>query len=246
MCGITARAGTDGAVVELLCGLETLECRGFDATGVALRTGDGIAVRDCAGRPTDLAGVLDDADGDGVAIGHTRWSPAASRADDHVSTSVRPPTDCAGEVAVVVDGRIANAEHLRHDLVARGHDLDAEDGVVAHLVEEGVEAGDPPATALRTVLERLEGTFALLLLVANRDAVYAARSGSPLSLGVADDGYVLASAVPAFLSYTDTVVSLEDGDVAVVTPSTHAVTDLDGNLAVRPPESVGWTPPQVP
>jgi len=242
MCGITARAGTDDALAALLRGLETLECRGYDSAGVALRNGDGIDVRRCAGRPTDLEAVLDTGDSDGIAIGHTRWSPDGPPTGD----DVRPPTDCTGEVAVVHEGAVENEAELRAELAARGHEFETDSELLPHVVEEHVAAGDSPPTAFRAALRRLEGNFAAVMLVANRDAVYAARSGSPLFLGVADDGYVLASAVPAFLSQTDTVVSLEDGDVAVVTPSTHAVTDLDGDLAVRPPETVGWTPPEAP
>lgn len=242
MCGITARTSSGDALASLLRGLETLECRGYDSAGVALRNGSGIDVHRCAGRPTDLAAVLDSGALGGIAIGHTRWCPDGST----TGTDVRPPTDCTGEVAVVHDGDVENREELRTELSARGHEFASEAAVLPHLVEERLEAGDTPPAAFRAAVRRLEGSFAAVMLVANRDAIYAARSGSPLFLGVADDGYVLASAVPAFLSQTDTVVSLEDGDVAVVTPTTHAVTDLDGDLAIRPPETVGWTPAEAP
>lgn len=235
MCGITARAGESEVVAELLRGLDTLACRGYDAAGAARRRDGTVDVHGCAGRPTDLEAVLDSGESDRVAIGQTCWS---SR---DVPDGARPPTDCTGEIAVVVDGTVENRAELFAELRARGHDVESERAIVPHLVEASIEAGDPPDEAFRSAVRRLEGAHSAVMIVADREAVYAARSGTPLFLGVADDGYVLASAVPAFLAHTDTLVALEDGDVAVVTPSTHAVTDLDGRLTVRPPERVGWT-----
>lgn len=242
MCGITARAGEHEVVAGLLRGLDTLACRGYDAAGVARRHEAGLDVHGCAGRPTDLETVFDTGESEGIAIGQTCWGPRGEAGE----VDARPPTDCGGEVAVVLDGTVENRAELCADLRARGHDVASERSVLPHLVEEAIEAGSSPDAAFRSAVRRLDGAHAAVMIVADREAVYAARSGAPLFLGIADDGYALASAAPAFLARTDTLVALEDGDAAVVTPSTHAITDLDGELTLRRPESVEWTPKEAP
>ncbi|AGN02221.1 glucosamine/fructose-6-phosphate aminotransferase [Salinarchaeum sp. Harcht-Bsk1] len=239
MCGITARTGRDDAVDDLLDGLQNLEYRGYDSAGIALQNGHGIEVFKQAGETSDLdADVRRRTPSGKIGIGHTRWSTHGPPTDENA----HPHTCCTGDVAVVHNGIIENHEELRTELVAAGHTFssDTDTEVVPHLIEERLAAGDGPEAAFRAAIDRLRGSYAIVAMVAGRDAVYATRSGSPLVLGIADDGYFLASDVPAFLEHTDRVVYLEDGDVATVTASTHTVTDVDGSMVVRPPESVDW------
>jgi len=241
VCGITARTGRADVVDDLLNGLKNLEYRGYDSAGIALQNGDGLDVYKRQGETGDLdADVRRRRPSGEIGIGHTRWSTHGAPTD----ANAHPHTCCGGDVAVVHNGIIENHDELRTELEAAAHEFTSETDseVVPHLIEERLAAGDGPEAAFRAAIDRLEGSYAIVAMVDGRDAVYATRSGSPLVLGIADDGYFLASDVPAFLEYTDRVVFLEDGDVATVTASTHTITDSDGAMIVRTPETVDWNP----
>jgi hypothetical protein len=150
-------------------------------------------------------------------------------------------------VAVVHNGIIENYESLRNELDGRGHEFESETDteVVPHLVEERLESGPDPEAAFREVVERLEGSYALAVAVEGEDAVFATRNGSPLVVGVGDAANYLASDIPAFLEFTDSVRYLQDDDVAVVEPDDVTVTDLVGDPIVRERQTVDWAADDV-
>ncbi|NHN49786.1 glutamine--fructose-6-phosphate transaminase (isomerizing) [Halostella sp. JP-L12] len=239
MCGITAHVGTDETVEELLVGLENLEYRGYDSAGVAVKNGCGIEVCKRRGEISQLKQqIRAEITGSGVGIGHTRWSTHGPPTD----TNAHPHTDCTGEVAVVHNGIIENHDDLRARLEKRGHafESDTDTEVVPHLVEEYREDGLSPEAAFRQAVQQLDGSYAVAMIDEDDDAVYATRSGSPLVMGVDDGKRFLASDAPAFLEFTDRVIYLEDGDVAVLTEDGHRITDIDGAPVERPPETVDW------
>jgi len=239
MCGITARVGNGDAVDTLLTCLENLEYRGYDSAGIALSNGAGVKVTKSEGNVEDLREkVTAEGPSGDVGIGHTRWSTHGSPSDENA----HPHTDCTGEVAVVHNGIIDNHDALRTRLRERGHGFtsDTDTEVVPHLVRERLDAGDDPETAFRHVLDQLEGSYAVAMVLADDDRVFAARSGSPLVLGLGTDAKYLASDVPAFIDRTDTVVYLDDGDVVVVSPTEYRITDRSGAPVDRPVESVEW------
>ena len=244
MCGITARVGTDDAVEELLTGLENLEYRGYDSAGIVVKNGDDLAVRKREGTVSRLKSVLtaDRPSGD-IGLGHTRWSTHGPPSD----RNAHPHTDCEETVAVVHNGIIENYATLRSELHERGHEFtsDTDTEVVPHLVEEFLAKGHDPETAFRRTVSRLSGSYAIAMLVNGSDSVYATRHDSPLVLGLGDGSYYLASDVPAFLEYTDTVVYLEDDEVAVVDPDSYCITDLAGEVVHRAPQTVEWSPEEV-
>ena len=243
MCGITALVGRNDAVDGLLTGLENLEYRGYDSVGVAVQNGTGLSVTKQAGQVSDLKERLRERVAAGhVGIGHTRWSTHGAPTDENA----HPHLGCEEQVAVVHNGIIENYDEIRAALADRGHAFTSETDteVVPHLVEEYL-ADHPPEAAFRRAIARLDGSYAVAMLVEGRDVVYATRQDSPLVLGVTDDAYYLASDVPAFLEFTDSVVYLEDGDVAVVESDSYRITDADGEPVDRGVETVDWTPEAV-
>ncbi|WP_129116687.1 glutamine--fructose-6-phosphate transaminase (isomerizing) [Halegenticoccus tardaugens] len=244
MCGIIARVGRDDGVDELLNSLSNLEYRGYDSAGVAVTNGDlRPTVIKSEGRIDDLAARIDGQLAGSVGIGHTRWSTHGPPTD----ANAHPHTGCDGRVAVVHNGIIENHESLRERLVAAGHRFESETDteVVPHLIEAHLDRGCDPETAFRRTVDELSGSYAIAALVGDDDTVYATRSGSPLVLGVGDEGYYLASDVPAFLEYTDRVVYLEDGQLLTVTPSGYRVTSPDGRTLDPPIETVSWDPEEA-
>jgi glucosamine--fructose-6-phosphate aminotransferase (isomerizing) len=239
MCGITACVGREQAVDDLLTGLRNLEYRGYDSAGLALQNGDSLAVFKREGEVSHLCETVRSTHLAGDAcIGHTRWSTHGPPTD----TNAHPHTDCHGDVAVVHNGIIENHEQLRTELRERGHDIesDTDTEVVPHLVAEHLGETDSTVDAFRAALDRLEGSYAIAMLVDGEDAVYAARAGSPLVLGIDDGAHFLASDVPAFLEFTDRVVYLEDGDIARVTADEATIRDADGTPVERSRQTVDW------
>jgi glucosamine--fructose-6-phosphate aminotransferase (isomerizing) len=239
MCGITAHVGADETVEELLAGLENLEYRGYDSAGVAVKNGCGVEVCKRRGEISELKQqIRAEISASGVGIGHTRWSTHGPPTD----TNAHPHTDCTGEVAVVHNGIVDNHDELKARLKERGHSFesDTDTEVVPHLVEEYRDEGLSPEPAFREAVQQLEGSYAVAMIVEDEGAVYATRSGSPLVMGVADGERFLASDAPAFLEFTDRVIYLKDGDVAVLTESGHRITDIEGTPVERPPETVDW------
>ncbi|WP_138799172.1 glutamine--fructose-6-phosphate transaminase (isomerizing) [Halostella sp. PRR32] len=240
MCGITAHVGADETVDELLVGLENLEYRGYDSAGVAVKNGCGIEVCKRQGEISQLKQQIraEISGGGGVGIGHTRWSTHGPPTD----SNAHPHTDCTGEVAVVHNGVIENHAELRSELEHRGHgfESDTDTEVVPHLIEEYRDEGLSPESAFRQAIDKVEGSYAVAVVVEGTESVYATRSGSPLVMGLDENERFLASDAPAFLEFTDRVIYLEDGDVAVIEDGDHRITDSEGAPVERPPETVDW------
>ncbi|SNZ15218.1 glutamine--fructose-6-phosphate transaminase [Natronoarchaeum philippinense] len=242
MCGIVGYVGRErqqDARDVLVGGLSNLEYRGYDSAGVALANGD-VTVVKREGEVDELVGALDERAPSSapVGIGHTRWSTHGEPSDENA----HPHTDCTGEVAVVHNGIIENYDQLRAELREGGHEFESgtDTEVVPHLIEEALEAGADRDAAFRDAIDRLEGSYAIAAVFEDDETVFAARQDSPLVIGVGDDGYYLASDVPAFIDYTDRVCYLEDGQFARIDAETMSVTDADGKPVETSLSTVEW------
>ncbi|MFD1514141.1 glutamine--fructose-6-phosphate transaminase (isomerizing) [Halomarina rubra] len=241
MCGITACVGADSAVDGLLSGLSSLEYRGYDSAGIAVAGENEFGVVKREGELSELRRALGTDRPEGtIGIGHTRWSTHGPPSDENA----HPHQDCSGRVAVVHNGIIDNYDHLRTQLEATGHRFESETDteVVPHLIEAELAEGADPEAAFRSAVAQLSGSYAIACLIDGDETVYAARQGSPLVLGEADDQYFLASDVPAFREYTDQVVYLEDGDIVTVDTEGYEITDLAGVPLARDVDTVEWEP----
>jgi glucosamine--fructose-6-phosphate aminotransferase (isomerizing) len=246
MCGIIGCVGRgDETLDTLVHGLSKLEYRGYDSAGVALTgTGRGVDITKCAGKIEELRGALEThvPEGD-VGVGHTRWSTHGPPTDENA----HPHRDCTGDVAVVHNGIIENYQTLRDELTTSGHTFrsDTDTEVVPHLVEDALESGLDPEDAVREALSRIDGSYAIAVVVAGVDAIFAARHDSPLVLGIDDDAYYLASDVPAFRDFTDRVVYLADGEFARLDADGWEVTEADGTTVEKTVDTVDWDPEET-
>ncbi|MFB6118786.1 glutamine--fructose-6-phosphate transaminase (isomerizing) [Halosegnis sp.] len=238
MCGIIGCVGREDTLATLLAGLDALEYRGYDSAGVAL-AGNGLQMAKRAGELDALRGALEERSLAGsVGIGHTRWSTHGAPTD----ANAHPHVDCTGEVAVVHNGIIENYQSLREELTADGHEFASETDteVLAHLVERALAGGAAPERAVRDAVARLEGSFAVAVVVAGVEAVFVARQDSPLVLGIGDDATYVASDVPAFREHTARVVYLDDGEFARLDADGYAVTTLAGDPREKQVNTVEW------
>jgi glucosamine--fructose-6-phosphate aminotransferase (isomerizing) len=230
----------------VLAGLRRLEYRGYDSAGVAVLTGDDLAVERKAGRLANLEARLDEAGRENFAgtagMGHTRWATHGAPVD----RNSHPHRDGTGRLAVVHNGIIENFAELRAELEAGGIELtsDTDTESVAHLVAAAFAAGptegDLPAS-LRLVCRRLVGAFTIVVTHADRpDQVVAARRSSPLVVGVGAGEHFVASDVAAFIEHTREAVELGQDQVVVLTRDGYEVTDFAGEPAEAKPFTVNW------
>jgi glutamine---fructose-6-phosphate transaminase (isomerizing) len=238
MCGIVGYVGPRSAVPILLDGLHRLEYRGYDSVGVAVQNGAGIVVTKLAGRLPGLRERLAAAPVAGASgIAHTRWATHGAPTE----RNAHPHVDCTGRVALVHNGIVENAGPLRAALARDGHRLitETDTEVLAHLIE--MAPGATLEARVIAALRHVEGTYGLAVLTADEPGkIVVARQGSPVLLGVGDDEFFVASDAAAILEHTRSVIYLEDGDFAVLTPQGCHVIDEDAHVQVRAIDDIEW------
>ena len=238
MCGIIGYTGGREAGPLLVEGLLRLEYRGYDSAGVAIQNGKGVIVTKLAGRVGKLRERLETAPVHGVnGIAHTRWATHGAPTEKNA----HPHQDCAGEIAVVHNGIIENADALRTRLQRAGHAFTSETDTetLAHLIEEAV--GATLEERVIAALAHVEGTYGLAVMSSvEPHKLVVARQGSPLLIGVGDGEYFVASDASAVLEHTRSVVFLDDGDVAVLTPDGYRVLDHAEREQQRVVDDIEW------
>ena len=240
MCGIVAAVSFRDIVPVLVQGLQRLEYRGYDSCGVAVQALDAQGVhsqglqraRSTARVAELMAQVQQDKVIGHTGIAHTRWAthgePAVRNAHPHFShgPGVSPvaDTDQPARVALVHNGIIENYEALRAELQSKGYvfasQTDTE--VIAHLVDS-LYGGDL-FEAVQAATQRLHGAFAIAVMHKDEpQRVVGSRAGSPLILGVGQDGaeHFLASDAMALAGVTDQIVYLEEGDIVDLQPGRY-------------------------
>ncbi|MET4898131.1 glutamine--fructose-6-phosphate transaminase (isomerizing) [Sphingomonadaceae bacterium jetA1] len=231
MCGIVGILGGADVAERLLDGLRRLEYRGYDSAGIATIDHGVIERRRASGKLINLAKELAAHPLPGeVGIAHTRWAthggPTTNNAHPHATE----------HVAVVHNGIIENFKALRDELIGRGRVFTSETDteVVAHLVSEKVEQGLDPVAAVREVLPRLHGAFALAILFRDSpDLLIGARLGSPLVVGYGEGETYLGSDALALAPLTQRISYLDEGDWVVCTRDGVQVYDRDDNPVER-------------
>ena len=238
MCGIVGYVGFRNATDVLLDGLRRLEYRGYDSAGIAVRTPEGLKVVKRSGKLSSLAEAVGKTPLQGaLGIGHTRWATHGAPTDPNA----HPHTTEDGKIAVIHNGIIENYLELKEALQARGHRFSSETDseVLAHLVEEKYR-GDL-FLALREALKEVRGAYAVVVAHEDHEEIVAARTVSPLVVGLGEGENFLASDVPALLPYTRRVIFLHDGDVVRLTREGVEITDLEGRPVQREAVEVDWT-----
>jgi glutamine---fructose-6-phosphate transaminase (isomerizing) len=241
MCGIVGYIGRREAVPVLLEGLHRLEYRGYDSAGLAVLYRGKLQVTKTAGRVQDLRDQVSDRVRSTVGIGHTRWATHGEPNE----VNAHPHMDADGNIAVVHNGIIENAEQLRDQLTAAGVTLvsDTDTEALAHLIAAESGDGGSLEEAVRRALRRVEGTYGLLVLDVRRpDELVVARNGSPIVLGVGESEMFIASDVAALVRHTQQVVYLDDAEVATVRSSGYQLTTLDNQRTSKAPTTVEEEP----
>ena len=243
MCGIVGAIAQRNVSPILIEGLRRLEYRGYDSAGLALVGADGMQRRRAVGKVAALAESLAASPLDSrLGIAHTRWAthgvPAERNSHPHASRTV----------AVVHNGIIENHEALRTRLIDAGYAFESETDteVVAHLLQQQIDAGSSLRQALCTILPELRGAYALAVIDANSpDHMLLARKGSPLVLGVGIGEHFAASDALALLPVTNRFVYLEEGDIAELRATGYEIFTADGAVQQRPVRTSTLSPDAV-
>ena len=232
MCGIVGAVAERNITAILLEGLKRLEYRGYDSAGVAVYTQDNALQRmRRPGKVSELESALEAAPLVGrLGIAHTRWAthgaPCERNAHPHFS----------GDLAVVHNGIIENHEVLRAELKALGYEFtsDTDTEVIAHLLNHKLKDQPDLTVALKATVKQLHGAYGLAVISAKQpDRLVAARSGSPLVIGLGLGENFLASDQLALRQVTDRFMYLEEGDIAEIRRDSVQIWDQHGQSVQR-------------
>jgi glucosamine--fructose-6-phosphate aminotransferase (isomerizing) len=234
MCGIVAYIGDKQAYDIVVKGLKRLEYRGYDSAGVALLNGD-MRIYKKQGKVANLEeeALGKDVSG-GMGMGHTRWAthgePNDRNSHPHLSES--------GDLAIIHNGIIENYATLKTGMEKKGHTFhsDTDTEVLAHLIEDVMQnTGLPLADAVRSALKQVVGAYAIVILSKNHpEHLIAARKGSPLVVGLGHERgeFFFASDATPIVEYTNKVIYLKDGEIAIVENKELLVKSIDNVVQV--------------
>ena len=217
MCGIVGYIGGKNVYPILIQGLQRLEYRGYDSAGLAIYNNE-LKVFKCKGRVADLEKFVSAEDISGhIGIGHTRWATHGEPND----RNAHPHTSMNGDFVLVHNGIIENYAELKSDLIKIGYTFqsDTDTEVLVNLIEyfyrnaEEVNA----EIAVRLALSKVVGAYGIVVICKNeKEQLIAARKGSPLVIGIGRGEYFIASDATPIINYTDSVIYLNDHDVAII------------------------------
>ena len=260
MCGIVGYVGPHEALPIILAGLEKLEYRGYDSSGIAIagvvsqtsksqnKSGDdGLFVARAPGKLSELRKALKtrndypayvEGSGIQIGIGHTRWAthgrPSELNAHPH----------SAGSVSLIHNGIIENYIELRHELEKQGSVFTSETDteIAAHLLNKFLKAGLAPFEALKALCREVRGSYAFVAIDARfPDRLLVAKNATPIVVGLGEGEIIVASDIPAVLATTRKVMFLEDGDIAEIALD-HITIENGGKAITREVQTVTWDP----
>jgi glutamine---fructose-6-phosphate transaminase (isomerizing) len=245
MCGIVGYIGTQAATDILVSGLERLEYRGYDSAGIATVEEGQVNCVKAKGKLFNLRAKLEHTINHAqIGIGHTRWA-THGKPEEH---NAHPHLNTDRTLAVVQNGIIENYLELKEELISQGIEFRSETDteVIPHLITQFLADSDSLMTAIQKTIARLEGAFAIAVVHAdNPYELIVARQQAPLVLGFGQGEFFCASDMTAILPHTRTILNLENGELARLTPLGVEVYDFEGARMSRFPRTLDWNPVQV-
>lgn len=242
MCGIFGYVGKQTNAGQIVVdGLKHLEYRGYDSWGVASKLADNsIVSRKDTGKISDVE-TGEFTETSSLAIAHTRWATHGGV----TKQNAHPHMSADGTIAVVHNGIIENYQALKAELKTKGYNFisDTDTEVIPHLIQEELKTTGDFAQAVRQACLKFEGRYGILAMDSTSQTLVATRTGSPLIIGVnKEDGYFIASDIPAFMDHTRVVQYLDDGEMVVTDGNSILFTDLvSGEEHPKREIEITWT-----
>ncbi len=238
MCGIVSYVGEKQARPILIDGLKQLEYRGYDSAGIAVHDGSTINCQRAVGKIIELEKKISSLKMDGtMGIAHTRWATHGEPTEHNA----HPHTDQERKVFMVHNGIIENYAFLKKKLQKEGYQFYSETDteVLAQLL--GVNFEGNLAEAVRKTMSQVEGTFGIAVI--HREIpgeIVVARRGSPLVIGLSDEGHFAASDVSAMVRHTNQVIHLQDNELATLRQDDFLISTARAEPIQRSIETVEW------
>lgn len=239
MCGIVGYIGKEQAAPILLDGLDKLEYRGYDSAGIAVFDGEKIQIAKARGRLKVLREMTHGGEmlPGPCGIGHTRWATHGIPSD----TNAHPHFNGTESIAVVHNGIIENYLKIKKQLQEKGYEFVSETDteVVAHLLDYYYKGN--PLEAITRMMHRVEGSYALgIMFKEHPGKLYAVRKDSPLIVGRAQQGSLIASDVPAVLKYTRDVFFIQNEEIVCLEEERLNFFNVDGDPIEKESVTIQW------
>ncbi len=245
MCGIVGYVGYKPVVDILLDGLEQLEYRGYDSSGIAVKCTDSIKVYKAEGKLVNLREELAphayEISKATLGIGHIRWATHGAP----TVVNAHPHTCGCGKLVVVHNGIIENYKELKAELEAKGCQFRSQTDTetVAHLIAMIYGEVKDLTKAVQMATKKIEGAYALGIMHNDEpNKLVVTKRNAPLIIGVGENEYYAASDVPAIIKHTNKAIYLKDNQVATLTPSSLKLEDEFGNEVIPKVEVLPWEP----
>jgi len=244
MCGIVGYVGNKNATPIILEGLEKLEYRGYDSTGIAVIDGGKIEVRRDSGKISRLIKLVEAQPIIGSpGIGHTRWATHGEPNE----TNAHPHIGYNGKVVIVHNGIVENYLEIKDELQDDGVQFvsDTDTETIVHLIEKHLESGYSLEESVQKTLGRIRGAHGIVVISTNDpEKIIAARIGNAggVVIGLGEGENFIASDIPAILSHTNKMVFLDSEQIAVITKDDVRITTLDGKTIPHKVEMINWDP----
>ena len=225
MCGIVGYIGNKDAYSIVVNGLKRLEYRGYDSSGIALVNGQKSSIYKCKGKVSDLESFVHKKD----ISGHTRWATHGEPNDKNA----HPHESMNGKFIIIHNGIIENYSNLKKRLQARGYSFKSETDteVLVNLIEYIYIKGEVSAEiAVRLALTKVTGAYGIVVICKDEsNRLIAARKGSPLVIGVGKGEYFLASDATPIIEHTDSVIYMNDDDIAVISKKELSIKNINND-----------------
>lgn len=239
MCGIISYYGSDNAIENLIQGIKALEYRGYDSFGCAIIEGESLNVYKNVGSVDKVVNqFLISEMKSSKAIFHTRWAThgGIEQRNSH------PHTDCNEKIAVVHNGIIENWAHLKKGLLGHTFKSDTDTEIIPHMIEEYLERGDDLYLAVESVVKKIVGMSSFIVMHLDYPYMVAYKNGSPLVMGIGENGVFVSSDVPSLLNFTKKFIFLHDGDIVRFANKEYSITNLTKTNYDYPVETVNMNP----
>jgi len=244
MCGIVGYIGEKNATPIIIEGLKKLEYRGYDSAGIAVFNNGEINIRRVSGKIAYLDKLINEKPIEGSpGIGHTRWATHGVP-NEH---NAHPHLGYKGNVVLVHNGIVENYLEIKKELESTGiqFNSDTDTETIVHLIEKHLEEGNSLTESVKLTLARIRGAHGIAIFSKlEPDKIIAARIGNAggVVIGIGEGENYIASDIPAILEYTNRMVFLNSGQMAVITKEDLQISDLQGNLVDFKVEKINLDP----
>lgn len=236
MCGIFATTADPDSAQTILTGLKKLEYRGYDSWGIAVKGRGRLRSQKQVGKISVSKTSLPKSK---MGIGHTRWATHGGV----TIPNAHPHFDCSGKLALIHNGIVDNYENLSQKI--KGHRLlgQTDSEIIVHLIEKELKTENDLMTAVKKVAKMAIGFNAFVVIHQDYPYLVAAKTGSPLVIGIKPGGNLLSSDVASLLTHTKQVIFLEDRQIAKIAPNEIRIENYASVKEVKPViQIIDWTP----